>query len=346
MEVLVSVIIPVFNVYSYLEECIISVINQSYKNLEIILIDDGSTDGSEKLCDVYSEKDDRIQVIHQENQGLSAARNAGLEVAKGEYISFLDSDDLIMPKAIESMVKEIVSTRSDIVCCGFYRERIKKRRGSSLVTILPKVQGTLSSNEAIWGLIEERIDMQAWSKLYRAQLFENLCFPVGKVYEDRLLIPYIFERAKTITVLPQPLFIKHRRDNSITATCSNGNVADWLYARKCWKHFVSKHTNYLEDKDHRDFFAKNYFNKIWNFYYGSVYNNRYVEAYVRSSFRKELIISGKSIAPFSGKEYWMYCVHKLCPAICFLTRRLYQILLRSLRFLMKLFDCAKRDGSF
>ena len=88
MEVLVSVIIPVFNVYSYLEECIISVINQTYKKLEIILIDDGSTDGSEKLCDVYSEKDDRIQVIHQENQGLSAARNAGLDAAKGDYISF------------------------------------------------------------------------------------------------------------------------------------------------------------------------------------------------------------------------------------------------------------------
>ena len=116
---LVSVIIPVYNVKHYIRECIDSVIHQTYSNLDIILIDDGSVDGSDSMCDYYKLKDKRIRVIHQENHGLSAARNAGLDVMLGDFVSFLDSDDSFFPDMIQKMVSGIVKTNSDIIACGY-----------------------------------------------------------------------------------------------------------------------------------------------------------------------------------------------------------------------------------
>ena len=116
---LVSVIIPVYNVSRYLLQCLDSVISQTWRNLEIIIIDDGSTDGSGRICDQYADRDDRIKVIHSPNRGLSAARNLGLENLKGQYIAFVDSDDLIEPHAIETLIRTALLTESHIVTAGF-----------------------------------------------------------------------------------------------------------------------------------------------------------------------------------------------------------------------------------
>ena len=119
MEQLVSIIVPIYNVEKYIKECIDSIINQTYKNLEIILVDDGSPDCCPKICDEYSKKDKRIKVIHKENGGLSSARNAGLDVAKGEYVSFIDSDDVVDEKFIETLYNLCIENNCDISECNF-----------------------------------------------------------------------------------------------------------------------------------------------------------------------------------------------------------------------------------
>ena len=116
----VSIIIPVYNVEQYLERCLETVVNQSYKGLEIILVDDGSTDGSGKICDKYKELDERIVCIHKENGGLSSARNAGVNIATGEYFVFVDSDDWVSIRMVETLTKALQKNNSDIVCCEFY----------------------------------------------------------------------------------------------------------------------------------------------------------------------------------------------------------------------------------
>ena len=119
MNEIVTVIVPVYNAVSYLEKCIESIINQSYIYLEIILVDDGSTDGSGTMCDEYAEKDDRIKVIHQANRGASSARNAALDVSKGEYVSFVDADDYIDSKMIELLLRALVDNTADVSVCSF-----------------------------------------------------------------------------------------------------------------------------------------------------------------------------------------------------------------------------------
>ena len=118
MDSLISVIVPIYNVEKYLQKCVDSIINQTYKNLEIILVDDGSPDNCPKMCDDYAEKDSRIKVVHKENGGLSDARNVGMEVATGEYVSFIDSDDYISLDFYETLLETIVDNDSDVVECG------------------------------------------------------------------------------------------------------------------------------------------------------------------------------------------------------------------------------------
>ena len=123
----VSIIIPVYNMKDYLEEAIESVISQTYKNIEIIIIDDGSNDGSEKICDDYSRLDSRIKVIHQENKGLSAARNKGLEIMTGDYVAYLDPDDVYHPKMIEMLHDKMINEDVDCVICNFISRRTTKK---------------------------------------------------------------------------------------------------------------------------------------------------------------------------------------------------------------------------
>lgn len=178
----ISVIIPVYNVEKYLEKCIQSVINQTIKNLEIILVDDGSTDLSGKICDEYSKKDKRIKVIHKENGGLSDARNAGLNIESGEYIVFVDSDDYIEYNMIENLYKCIKKYNADIVCCGKYLED----EDGNIIKILNKTEEyCINGENAIKKmLLREEIDNTAWDKMYKKEVFENIRFPYGKYYED------------------------------------------------------------------------------------------------------------------------------------------------------------------
>ena len=180
-EFCVSVIIPVYNVEEYLKQCLDSVINQTYKNLEIILVDDGSFDNSGKICDEYALKDNRIKVIHKENGGLSDARNVGIKEATGEYITFIDSDDYTELDMIEYLYNVLIKFGCDISVCT--HKIIKNNKVKKSFNL--KKDFKLSSYETVKRLLyNDGADTSAWAKLYKRDLFTGIEYPKGKLFED------------------------------------------------------------------------------------------------------------------------------------------------------------------
>ena len=198
---LVSIIIPVYNVEKYLDKCLDSVVNQTYTNLEIILVDDGSPDRCPAICDEWKSRDSRIKVIHQPNGGLSRARNAGLKIATGEFIGFVDSDDWIEPDMYETLLSTMLETGADIVVCNFYCEEVN----SDAFIQKPKspVIERYTAEEALKLLISEKtfIHPVVWNKLFRKHLLTNLLFPEDKIYEDNLWTPQAIGGANSIITM-------------------------------------------------------------------------------------------------------------------------------------------------
>lgn len=209
----VSVIIPVYNVEKYINRCIESVIKQTYTNLEILLIDDGSKDSSSTLCDFWEDKDNRIRVIHKTNGGLSSARNKGLDYATGEYICFVDSDDYISKKMIEIMHRAAIEEDVQVVTCG--RIRVKKEEQILLYT-LPE-QRKMSGKEAIKELLVGGcIEEAAWDKLYSRKIFMNRRFPMGEINEDIVQTIDILGECEKIVHVGEPLYYYCENQGSIT----------------------------------------------------------------------------------------------------------------------------------
>ena len=210
---LISVIIPVYKVEEYLARCLDSVIGQTYRELEIILVDDGSPDNCGRICDEYAAKDSRIRVIHKENGGLSDARNAGLDIATGEYIGFVDSDDYIAPDMYEVLMQVLLQTDTDMSMCGMY-EVYKNRTTPSCtgdkIEVLTPTEGLRTC------IYEQKIKMCAWNKLYKKNVFVILRYPKGKIYEDAYIISDLFRVAQSASVIYKPLYYYCLRPMSIT----------------------------------------------------------------------------------------------------------------------------------
>jgi len=222
----ISVIIPVYNVEKYLERCIRSVCEQTYTNLEIILVDDGSPDSCPLMCDEYAKKDKRILVIHKSNGGISSARNAALNVATGSYFFFVDSDDYIHPHAIEELYNTCITHDADISIGLHYVER-----GEQLLIEDPIIDELeiYSSFEGLKELVTDKtMRNYAWNKLFKSELFENIRFPEGKCYEDIATIYLLFHKAHKICRIPKYLYYYQMRDDSIS---SNVNIEKWF--RNC-----------------------------------------------------------------------------------------------------------------
>lgn len=215
-DVLVSVIIPVYNVESYLSKCVESVINQTHKALEIILVDDGSTDDSGNLCDQYLEKDGRIKVIHKLNGGLSSARNVGIQNATGEFIAFIDSDDWVEDTMIQRLLAACVGSGSLLAMCGSYvafsKENIKIRKCPRKTECLPLKEFWRKLLRTTEG------DFISCDKLYHHSLWENYKFPEGKIYEDIRVLYKVIEQADVISTVAEPLYYYRIRGAAITST--------------------------------------------------------------------------------------------------------------------------------
>ena len=209
---MVSVIIPAYNVEQYVERCVYSVTKQTYRNLEIILVDDGSTDCTGIICDKLAKEDNRISVIHKTNGGLSDARNAGIDVSRGEYISFVDSDDYIASDMLEHMMNAMCKTDISMVVVGFW-----KQSGDAREYCGPNTERVVSSEEALKDIyIGHEIYPASWNKLYRRALFNNNRFAVGMINEDSEIITKLLVECKRVALVSKPLYIYMIREGSIT----------------------------------------------------------------------------------------------------------------------------------
>lgn len=213
MKELISVIIPVYNVEIYLENCINSVLNQSYKNIEIILVDDGSIDNSGKLCDEFALKDSRIKVFHKNNGGLSDARNKGIELSNGKYLVFIDSDDVVNYRFIEYLVNLVKDTGCDIGIC----DPVHCYPNKQINYVDESERHIYSSKDAICEMLYQKSFLvSAWGKIYPKKYFDELRFPVGIIFEDSAIMYKIFAKAQRIAYGNAKLYGYMHRENSIT----------------------------------------------------------------------------------------------------------------------------------
>lgn len=232
----ISVVVPVYNVEKYLSRCIDSVIAQSYKNLDIILVDDGSTDSSGVLCDKYKAFDSRIRVFHKKNGGLSDARNYGITKSKGKYITFIDSDDYVTNDCISFLYELISKANYRIAICSLYtyfasNQRIIKQGNDSVME--------LSGKEALRSLCYNKsVDTCAYAKLYDIHLFDNIKFPVGRLYEDTGTTYKLIDQCDKIICGFSPKYYYYIRDDSITTSSFTIRKLDMLDMADELAHYI------------------------------------------------------------------------------------------------------------
>ena len=224
---LVSVIIPVYNTAKHLPTCLNSIINQTYQNLEIIVIDDGSTDNSSEIIKQYNEKDNRIKAFTQKNQGLSAARNTGLKNATGKYVTFVDSDDMIETNMIEKLLLALEKTKSDISVCSF-KERTTngKEKHFNKNNYSRKVLNTEQALKAM--LKEQGFMLSATMKLYPLNFFKNVSFLVGKLHEDVGTTYKLIMKASKVVFIPNELYIYIHHEKSIISADFDNRKLDLI----------------------------------------------------------------------------------------------------------------------
>lgn len=235
---MLSVIIPVYNVRAYLDECLCSVVNQSFRNMEIILIDDGSTDGSGDLCDKWVRKDKRIRVIHKNNGGLSSARNVGLEDSKGEYVTFVDSDDLIDNEMYDSMIRIFQQKKEvDIVCCAI--EQFDNNNYQRKASFLKSCNQEFTAVGYLREVLKHKIDNAVWNKIYKRDIIDPVRFEEGKINEDILFNVAILNRVNKLFYIKQPFYKYRIRQGSITKQ-ANPKMFDFINNAFKIKHFLQK----------------------------------------------------------------------------------------------------------
>ena len=230
---LISVIVPVYRVEKYLERCVKSILSQTYKNLEVILVDDGSPDQCPAICDACAEKDARVKVIHQENKGLSGARNAGIDAASGEYLVFVDSDDYVSPHFIEELYQLLQDTGCAIGQCRFsyVKGNGLVEEGDSAFCIY---RGE-SLMEQLYGPEEKATCfVVAWNKLYRAELFKEtgIRYPEGRIHEDEATTYRLFHEAKKLAFLDRALYGYYTENGGSITSVFSAKRLQWLTAHE------------------------------------------------------------------------------------------------------------------
>ena len=271
---LISVIVPVYNVEEYLNGCIDSIVNQTYKNLEIILVDDGSTDSCPKICDQWSKKDKRIRVIHKKNGGVSSARNLGLEVAKGSYISFVDSDDYLEKNMYSTIIDKMCEENCDIIAFNYYIVDKKNKTVAISKKIEEDFSKELLDDNGIRGFV--------WNKVYTKKILDNLKFELDVyVWEDLLFNFEIFNKVNNLIFkyINQPLYYYFQRNNSclnspnekmVTSQIALGRIIEILdrikniNSNNCKLNYIKSYydlyINFSDSKqfkDNKDNFLKN-----------------------------------------------------------------------------------------
>lgn len=225
---MITVIIPVYNVEKYLTKCVDSVLNQTCRDLEVILVDDGSPDDCPALCDAYGKKDPRVRVIHRDNGGLSAARNTGLSAARGSFIGFVDSDDWVAPDMYERLLAALLEHDADIAVCNF--SSVDERKGTAR-TAGASQKTVLEHGDATRFLLEDDVlQNYVWNKLYDARLWTDVRFPAGQTFEDINTTYKVFEKARRCVLLPDVGYYYLVRRTGIVQSRSIRNKIDCVRA--------------------------------------------------------------------------------------------------------------------
>ena len=249
-KIKISVIIPVYNVEKYLRKCLYSVVSQKYENLEIILVDDGSTDNSAQICDEFANNDSRIKVIHKENGGVSSARNFGLNICVGDYISFVDSDDWLEADFYKWVNDNIQN--NDLLIFDYFIANEKKKRIKKIFT---EEEKTFSKQECMLELAKETLKSYPFNKIYNRNIFNDLRFPEGKNYEDQAIMHLIIHKCNKIEYVSKAYYNYYQNPNSITHTVSEKNYKDYLYV------------NFKRGK-----FLKKYYPEIYKYHLNTIYS--------------------------------------------------------------------------
>ena len=249
---LISVIVPVYKVEQYLDKCVQSIVDQTYRDLEIILVDDGSPDNCGAMCDAWAEKDSRIQVIHKKNGGLSDARNAGMAVATGKYMGFIDSDDYIAPDMYRLLLERMNSDDSDIAACGV---EMVYEDGAPQRMLTPNGCQVLDNRQAMEAIVQESLLKQpVWYKLYKTDLIQDIPFAVGKCHEDVFWSWQAVARAARVSIFDTPCYFYLQRSDSIMGEQFSEKRLDILDAKCIRQDYLETNMPYLSAQGRIDLF--------------------------------------------------------------------------------------------
>jgi len=275
---LISVIVPVYNVEKYLSKCVESILGQSYQNLEILLIDDGSTDGSGKICDEYAARDSRIKVFHQQNNGPAEARNIGLQKVTGKYIALIDSDDYIKKDFITELYSHLVNTGADVVQGNYV---IVDENGNALEGRQPKaIDEICTGYECLSNLYKDGYvpgNIIFWNKLYKKELWDRIVLPTGNRHDDEYALVHIYDRAAKVTIFSKVIYYYVMRGGSIT------NIDNTEY-------IIGKQFDFLEIcNDRIDLFKKRNYTELLpqTIVVKTIFIKRIIKAMKRLSLNKE-----------------------------------------------------------
>ena len=309
MSELISVIIPVYRVEPYLKRCVDSVLAQTYSNMEVILVDDGSPDECPGICDAYARQDERVTVIHQANAGLSGARNAGIDRAEGAYLAFVDSDDYLAPDFLEKLYQACVETGSDMSVCRW--EYVKgeaipeKGNGETKVFSGREMQANLYIPDGAYFVV-------AWNKLYRRELFAKIRYPLGRIHEDEATTYRIYDEVKQAAYVDASLYGYFVAPSSITRGF-NPRRLDWVTA-------VAERIDFYEKKGYRELMVpalQAFADGSIDIYFGlkdfmpeSKNEQKWIQNYIRQGLHRVKPYGRFPVRTAIG--YWLFL---LCPGI-------------------------------
>lgn len=314
---LISIIVPVYNVEKYIHECVDSIINQTYKNIEIILVDDGSPDNCGKICDEYAEKDSRIKVIHKENGGLSDARNCGIDAASGEWLMFVDSDDWLHIQTVEKLYDAVNKHNIFLGICNYKETSDESPRIDT--SCLPELwtPKELYLNRHIAATV-------AWGKLYHKKCFDEIRYPVGKIHEDEYVTYRILFAQEKIAFIDQPYYAYFINPNGITKSEWTPKRLEVIKAFDEQLFFFKK----TGDRELSDFVLLLIVSVLLSHYRGAKKNNYIAESRKILCYIDKLFFKEKKFF-FSDKNIW--CIEQFHPRLM----RIYWLARAAVRKLLR-----------
>lgn len=320
MNDLVSIIVPIYNVEQYLNRCVESIVRQTYDNIEVLLVNDGSTDRSIDICEKWARADARIRVFDKTNGGLSDARNYGLCKASGAYVLFVDSDDWIHEEMLQQLMSEMKKSYADIVCCGLIEATDAETSNKRWF----KTNKVFSGAEAMSYLIDNDIlTSHVMPKLYRRDILGSNLFPKGKLFEDIYVMHNIFAKCNSVAVIPECLYYYYVRDDSISNKVALRNRMAWVEALQ---------KRYDDVKDVKDEYREKLMYQIANVYSLSIVQNKFREDEIEKEFSKikelQLFLKEdavkKAVKTYASKK--QYIIYMLARIFSYHIEGIYQVL--------------------